>query len=421
MRKLSGAFLLVGGVTVIGLAGGAQLTQMAMAQGADPYRDLDTLARALHHIEDQYLQEVDTTSLIFGAIDGMTDVLDRHSVFLDPDEMAEAQVRTEGVYSGIGLELKRIAGQITVARVVPSSPADKKITRGEVLIAVDGSSIETLTEASERLRGADGSSVKLTLLRNGETRELEISRTRIRDRTVRVSDLGSGWSYAEISRFQRNTATDLERGLRSASPQRGVIIDLRGNGGGLLEEAVDVVDLFADTGLIVQTKGRGGALLESHSATPAAPYGKLKIIVLIDGDSASASEIVAGSLRTLCSATLLGTATYGKWSVQRLYVFESKSAIKLTIANYEISDQDAGTDQQGLQPDVLVERPTETRLAIAALERTLSADKAALEHLKALAANDDGKAAPLVLAPLTERLTLDPQMKAAWTLARSNR
>lgn len=421
MRKLSGAFLLVGSVTAIGLAGGAQLTQMAMAQGADPYRELDTLARALHHIEDQYLQEVDTTSLIFGAIDGMTDALDRHSVFLDPDELAEAQVRTEGVYSGIGLELKRIAGQITVARVVPSSPADNKVARGEVLIAVDGSDIETLSEAGERLRGADGSSVKLTLLRNGETRELELSRTRIRDRTVRVSDLGSGWSYAEISRFQRNTATDLERGLRSTSPQRGVIIDLRGNGGGLLEEAVDVVDLFADTGLIVQTKGRGGTLLESHSATPATPYGKLKIIVLIDGESASASEIVAGSLRTLCSATLLGTATYGKWSVQRLYVFESKSAIKLTIAKYEISDQDAGTDQQGLRPDVLVERPSETRLAIAALERTLSSDDAALAHLKTLAANDDGKAVPLVLAPLTQRLTLDPQMKAAWTLARSNR
>jgi carboxyl-terminal processing protease len=183
---------------------------------------------------------------------------------------------------------------------------------------------------------------------------------------------------------------------------------------------VSVVDLFAASGLIVQTRGRDGAILEAHHASPNPAFGHLKTVVLIDGDSASASEIVAGALRALCSASLVGTDSYGKWSVQRLYVFETKSAIKLTIARYEIADQDAGTDQVGLKPDLLVQRPTASTQAHAALVDLLSANPAALEHLSTLARAIKEDAPRRDPAPLDERLILDPQLKAAWTLARNS-
>ena len=421
MRKLTGAFLLVGSVTAIGLLGGAKLSQVAMGQGSDPYRELDTLAQALNHIEDQYLEPVRSVELIYGAIKGMTDVLDRHSVFLDPAALKAAQTRTEGVYSGIGIELREVDGEITIVRVVPQSPADDHIQRGEILLSVDGTPIDGLIQASEALRGQEGSTLHLKLKRAQATRSLTLVRSRIRDRTVRVSALGQGWAYAEIVRFQRNTASDLERGLRKAKPTHGVILDLRGNGGGLLEEAVSVVDLFAASGMIVQTRGRDGTTLEAHKAKPQPPFGHLKAIVLIDGDSASASEIVAGALRALCKATLVGSDSYGKWSVQRLYVFESNSAIKLTIAKYEIADPDAGTDHVGLRPDVPVRRSTQVSMAREALTKKLAGDDAALAQLALLSASEGPIITPAAInAPLSQRLTLDPQLKAAWTLARNS-
>jgi carboxyl-terminal processing protease len=412
--------LMVMGITALGLLGGAKLTRVAMAQGADPYRELDTLAQALNHIEGQYLRPVDSEKLIHGAIQGMTDVLDRHSVFLDPAALKEAQARTEGVYSGVGIELKAINKAITVVRIVPGSPADGKAERGDVLERVSGVPVTSLADAGDALRGPNLSEVTLTLSRAGQPQSITLERKQIRDRTVRVSRLGQGWAIAEIVRFQRNTATDLERGLRKISPKNGVIIDLRGNGGGLLEEAVDVVKLFANAGLIVQTKGRDGTTLESHSATKTAPYGHLNIIVLVDNESASASEIVAGALRTLCKATLVGTQTYGKWSVQRLYVFESKSAIKLTIAHYEIADPKAGTDKVGLSPDIVVEAKTPTSTAVQALKERLNGDPVAQAHLAQIIGTLSTSPNQPILAPLKRRLTLDPQLKAAWTLARTS-
>lgn len=414
------AFLLVGGIAALGLVGGAKIGQVAMAQGADPYQEIDTLAQALHHIESQYIEPIKTGELIFGAIEGMTEVLDKHSVFLDPDELESAQIRTEGVYSGVGIELKNIGGQITIFRVVPGSPADGKIERGETLVAVNGKTVPDLSAASEALRGEEGQTIALTLNGHERTRTVNLTRARIRDQTVRVSPLSNGWALAEISRFQRNTASDFNRGLRKHKPTQGVIIDLRGNGGGLLEEAVGVVNLFADAGLIVRTRGRDDTVLEEHYAQAPAPWKSLKLLLLVDGHSASASEIVAGSLRTLHNARLVGTETYGKWSVQRMYVFESKSAIKLTIAKYEIADEKASEMGKGLTPDSVVDRPNAHTIAIQALRKHLAGDDAALAHVDTLATAQSTSHSNPILLPLPERLTSDPQLKAAWTLALDN-
>ena len=421
MKRPLRSFLLVGGIAAIGLMSGAKLTQVAIAKGADPYQEIDTLAQALHHIEAQYIEPVETGSLILGAIEGMTDQLDAHSVFLDPDELEAAQVRTEGVYSGIGVEIKKIDDAVTVSRVVPNSPADGQIVRGDLLTAIDGQAMTDLKVIGAALRGREGQPVTLTIQRAGEKREVKLTRSRIRDQTVRVDSIGDGWVLAEISRFQRNTVADLERGLRQLKPSAGVILDLRGNRGGLLEEAVGVVNLFAESGLIVRTRGRDQAILEEHYAAKPTPWAQLQTIVLIDGQSASASEIVAGSLRTLHAAQLVGTPSYGKWSVQRLYVFESKSAIKLTIAKYEIADDAVGVDQEGLEPDLVVARPSPEAAAAAALRKRLAGDDKALTLLETLTNGLNNTTPPPILLPLTERLNSDPQLKAAWTLARANR
>ena len=189
MMKTVGAFLLVGGVTAAGLVGGSHLMQAAMAQGADPYRTLDTLAQALHHIEDQYIEPHPTGLLVEGAITGMTEKLDAHSTYLDPDDLKAAQVRTEGVYSGVGLELKTIDDAITVVRVVPGSPADGRVARGAQLTAVDGVGVERLSEASAALRGSEGTDVRLKLRVGDDDETVSLKRQRIRDRTVRVERL----------------------------------------------------------------------------------------------------------------------------------------------------------------------------------------------------------------------------------------
>ena len=414
------SFIIVGGIAGLGVLVGGKIGQVAMAQGADPYQEIDTLAQAIHHIEAQYIEPVSTGELIFGAIQGMADTLDPHTVFLEPDELSAAQVRTEGVYSGIGIELKTVSGNITVFRVVPDSPSDGHIEPGEQLIAVDGQPVGSLSQAGEALRGQDGAPVVVTLLSEGNRRDLTLIRARIRDKTVRLTTMDHGWALAEISRFQRNTASDLERSLRKLKPSRGVIIDLRGNGGGLLEEAVDVVDMFTKNGLIVRTRGRDDTTLEEHYAQPSAPWHHLKTIVLVDGESASASEIVAGALRSLHGAQLVGSPTYGKWSVQRLYVFESKSAIKLTVAKYEIANADVQPDTEGLKPDIRVDRFGPKKQAEMALRERLKGDQKALALVETLALTSDKDVVEPVFGPLKKRLHLDPQLKAAWTLALDN-
>jgi len=280
---------------------------------------------------------------------------------------------------------------------------------------VDDQPVANLAAASDAMRGEVNTSLKLTTRRGDKEHTTTLTRARVRDRTVRVTNLGRGWAIAEIARFQRNTAADLDQGIRSAAPSRGLIIDVRDNGGGLLDEAIGVVDLFATEGLIVRTRGRKDVVLEQHNATRAAPHKKLRLIVLINGESASASEIVAGSLRALTGATLVGTQSYGKWSVQRLYVFEDTSAIKLTVAQYEIVDENAGG--AGLAPNHRVDAPSPYLQTLTTLRKTLAHDDASLALLDGLAANTPQKVAQPHLGPLSERLTQDPQLAAAWKLA----
>lgn len=414
------AFFFIGAAMITGLASGGYITRTAWAKGVDRYSDLDTLAQALHHIESQYLDQFTTRDLIYGAIDGMMDSLDTHSVFLDPAQMNSTEVRTEGFFSGIGIEVKRIQGQNKVVRIVPEAPAEGQLQRGDTILEIDGQPAGTLQATSDSLKGEPGSSVRIKYQRGSEQLEATVVRERLRDRTVRVDMLKNGWAYAEVSRFQRNTASDLERGLRKAEPSRGIIMDLRGNGGGLLDEAVDVVDLFATSGMIVETRGRNSEVFERHDAGANAPFKHLKLIVLVNEESASASEIVSGALRALVGAQLVGTQTWGKWSVQRLYVFEDHSAIKLTVARYFLPGQMDPVDEVGLEPDHIVEQHTVQGLALQQLKSRLGSDPEAQALLDIVTHGTAQTPSHPYLGPLSERLTNDPQLEAAWTLARAN-
>ena len=413
------AFVLAGGVCALGLFSGVQVARTAVAAGSsDPYESIDTLASALHHVQAHYLSEVAPTDLIYGAIDGMMGVLDAHSQFLNPEELQANEVRTEGVYSGVGVELQDRMDSITVARTVPGSPADGVLIPGDVIIRIDGASVATIDDASDALKGAPETAVSMQYRRDDSVFETSLVRTRVRDKTVRVTPIERGWVIAEISRFQRNTAMDLRRGLEATDPANGIIIDLRGNGGGLLDEAIDVVDLFADRGLIVQTRGRGGTVLERHDAGSDSPYRHLSVVLLVDAESASASEIVAGSLRALVGARLVGTETFGKWSVQRVYVFEDKSALKLTVAEYEIANREP--DSGGLRPDVHIELSSIQDDLIARVETRLADDQEALDWLVGITDSAPNQPVDPPLGPLEDRLTQDPQLAAAWTIALAN-
>ena len=425
-KRGGGAWRAFLSVMTAGLMAGVHLTRSAVAKGNERYADLDTLALALHHIEAQHLAETNTRSLVYGAISGMTDSLDLHSTFLDPDAVREAEVRTEGWFSGVGIEINRSMGHVVITRTVPGGPADVAgVLRGDRLTAVDDHSAqgESLSTVSTWLQGEADTTVSLGLLRADKSMTITLSRARIRDKTVRVDLIKDGWVLAEMVRFQRNTAADLDSGLQTIAEStrlKGMILDLRNNPGGLLDEAVSVVDLFSNKGLVVETRGRSDMVLEHHDASGNSPFAHLDIIILIDEQSASAAEIVAGALQAHGRAKLVGQPSYGKWSVQRMYRFEDGSALKLTVARYHLAAETR--INAGLTPDLVVDMPTvhakNTQTLRQLIEPLEPASRTkALELIETL--TQDGSELVPIYGTISERLTHDPQLAAAWKIAQN--
>ncbi|MBW1980311.1 MAG: S41 family peptidase [Deltaproteobacteria bacterium] len=360
-------FLLVVVVLVIGWE--RLSVQDVSAEAKDVYEQLQVFSDALDIIQENYVKEVDQEKLIDGAISGMLKTLDPHSSYLNQDAYKELQVETKGSFGGIGIEITIRDGVLTVVSPLEGTPAyELGIQAGDQILKVDGEPTKdmSLMEAVKKMRGPKGTKVTLTIMRKGFTKpkEFTVIRAIIPIKSVRAKSMGSGIGYVRISQFQSTTTKDLRNALDSLEkelkPMRGLILDLRNNPGGLLDQAVKVSDEFLDEGLIVYTGGRIKSQdmeFRAHKNMHPHPY---PLVALVNEGSASAAEIVAGALQDQKRAVILGVKTFGKGSVQTVIPLRNGSAIRLTTALY-YTPSGRSIQATGIQPDIVVERrlPTE--------------------------------------------------------------
>ncbi|GAO05249.1 S41 family peptidase [Anaeromyxobacter sp. PSR-1] len=330
-----------------------------------PYRALDVFADVLGHVESSYLEPVDERELVYGAIDGMMARLDAHSSFMRPEVFEQLRDETTGEFDGLGLEVALEDGVLTVVSPMAESPGERAGLRpGDRILSIDGASTRDLglSGSIRRMKGAPGSQVVLEVDRAGFTapQRLTLVRERVRTRSVdlRVLDAGRGYLYLRVKAFQERTDRALAKALADGRAAlggeiRGLVLDLRNNPGGLLDQAVRVADAFLAEGIIVSTEGRDRREVEVQRARPKGTEPGYPMIVLVNRGTASASEIVAGALQDNGRAVVMGTQTYGKGSVQTIIELEDGSGLKLTVARY-YTPRHRSIQELGISPDVVV-------------------------------------------------------------------
>jgi carboxyl-terminal processing protease len=337
----------------------------AVPRKYSPYHKLDIFTRVLTYVENNYVEEVSQEELVYGAVKGMVKTLDPHSGFLTPEEYKDMKVETEGEFGGVGIEVELRDGKLVVIAPLQGSPAHKAGMRsGDRISAIDGRPTANMgiNDAIHRMRGKPGTRVRLTVERNEwpKARELELTRDVIRTVAVTSRMLEPGYGYIAIKQFNEKVTRQMEEQLTGLEKQaggklRGLILDLRNNPGGLFDQSVRVADAFLESGTIVKTMGRHGKVVDEERARPRGTHSGFPMIVLVNGGSASASEIVAGALQDHGRAVIMGTQTFGKGSVQTLIEFpQDGSALKLTIARY-YTPKGRSIQERGIRPDIVVE------------------------------------------------------------------
>ena len=351
---------------LVSMFAGAVMAKRLPSQGG-VYENLKVFTEALSYVESNYVEEVEPDKVIQGAIRGMLKTLDPHSSYMPPDVYREMQVETEGRFGGLGIEITMRDDVLTVVSPIEGTPAFRAgIQPGDQIIKVDGESTKemSLVDAVKKLRGPEGSAVTISIFRQGftEPKDFTISRAVIQIKSVRWTKLQDDIGYVKLRSFHKTTEEELEEALQDLGEQhiKTLILDLRNNPGGLLEQAIAVSNVFLEGGkLIVYTKGRlpnqnmkGFSKSDGfHVAYPMA--------VIINGGSASASEIVAGSLQDLHRATIVGTQSFGKGSVQTIIPLSDGSGLRLTTAKY-YTPGGGEINGKGITPDIVIEKPQET-------------------------------------------------------------
>ncbi|WP_232363841.1 S41 family peptidase [Desulfogranum japonicum] len=331
------------------------------SQNRDTYQQLETFANVLTLLQQHYVDEIDTEDVITGAITGMLSSLDPHSAYMSPEDFAELQEETKGSFDGIGLEITIRDEVLTVVAPIEGTPAAKQgIQSGDQILKINGEITKNLSliEAVQRLRGAKGTSVTLSIFRKSwqNMRDITLKRDIIPVQSVRSFELEPGIFYIRISNFQATTTRDFRKQLASEKkdhPIKGLVLDLRNNPGGLLDQAVKISDIFIEEGLIVSTKGRNGQeqmVFNAHKGGSDTDY---PMVVLVNGGSASGAEIVAGALQDHKRAIILGTSTFGKGSVQTILPIPGGAGIRLTTARYYTPSGDS-IQATGIKPDLIV-------------------------------------------------------------------
>jgi len=336
-----------------------------------PLNDLRVFTEVFHQIREAYVEEVDDRTLLENAIKGMLAGLDPHSAYLDEHSFSDLRVSTTGEFGGVGLEVGAEDGLVKVITAIDDTPAQKAgIEAGDLIIKLDNQPIKgmNLTDAVKMMRGEKGSKVTLTILREGVNQPFDITLTRevVHVTSVRSKILEPGYGYIRIAQFQSNTGEDFRKAIdklkRSNNGElKGIVMDLRNNPGGVLQASVEVVDALVDSGLIVYTKGRLPNAETSFRASPGDIIKGAPAVVLINGGSASASEIVAGALQDHKRALIVGTQSFGKGSVQTVLPLPENRAIKLTTALY-FTPNGRSIQAEGIVPDITVERAKLTKV-----------------------------------------------------------
>lgn len=328
------------------------------------YRQLELFARVLSYVQNNYVENVDEQQLMQGAIKGMLETLDPHTVYMPPDVFKEMKIDTSGEFGGLGIEIARRNDAIIVVAPIDDTPAQRAgIKSGDQLLKIDDEPTRSmeLARAIQKMRGPAGKKVMLTIMREGFSapREFAIIRDHIRISSVE-SALYGGIGYVKVKNFQERTDASLFkeleklRGQNNGKELRGLVIDMRNNPGGLLDQAVAIADRFLPGGLaIVSTRGRDGAQATEERAKDRDTEKAYPIVVLVNAGSASASEIVAGALQDHKRAVLMGVPTFGKGSVQTVIEMEDGSGLKLTIARY-YTPSGRSIQERGILPDFLV-------------------------------------------------------------------
>ncbi|MGZ9099697.1 MAG: S41 family peptidase [Brevundimonas sp.] len=359
MRKL-----LLMGAAVVTLVGVGAATAAGQTPRNEAFRMLALFGDVLGIVEQTYVVPVDDKKLIEAALQGMMGALDPHSNYLPPAGYGELQERTSGAYSGVGLTIQAEGGMVKVISPMDGSPAARAgVNAGDVISSIEGQSAAGLTvsQVSEKLRGAVGTSVKVTFLRDGEEpREVTLTREVIKIESV-TGRIEGDFGYLRVSTFNENTGRELSETiarLKAENPAlKGYVLDLRNNGGGLLDAAIAVSDAFLERGEIVSQRGRKADQIQRYGARPGDLTGGLPLVVLINYGSASASEIVAGALKDHQRATVVGLTSFGKGSVQTVIPLRNGSdgALSITTARY-FTPSGASIQKIGIEPDLEVSR-----------------------------------------------------------------
>ncbi len=360
------------------------LQRSALGKSPD-YEELLLFRDVMRRVEKNYVKQVSDKELIEGAINGMLQSLDPHSSYLTPELFKELQVETTGEFPGLGIEITLDNGILTIISPIEDTPAFRAgLQAGDKIIKIDGESTKniTLMKAVNKMRGKPGTKVTLTIMRAGFTKfkDFTITRDVIHVPSVKDHELAKGYPYFRVVNFQETTATDLQAAIKKYGGEagiKGLIIDLRNNPGGLLNQAFKVTNLFIDRGrLIVYTDGRKQDQRMEFRATRTGVHYKFKLAILINQGSASASEIVAGAIQDHERGLLVGTKTFGKASVQTIIPLENGGGLRLTTAYYYTPDG-RNIQKKGIQPDLDLEKQVEKQQ-----EELAKEDEKTLDRLK---------------------------------------
>ena len=338
---------------------------IAKAASSDTYRHLDLFGDVFERVRVDYVEKPDDNKLVVSAINGMLTGLDPHSSYMDPKSLRDIQVQTRGEFGGLGIEVTMEDGLIKVVAPIDDTPAAKAgVMANDIIIKLDDEQVQglPLDQAVEKMRGPVNTRIKLTIMRKGADKPIDVTIVRdvIRVKAVRSHSEGDDVGYIRITQFNEQTTDNLKKAITDLTSQlgpdkvKGFVIDLRNNPGGLLDQAISVSDAFLDKGEIVSTRGRNAEETQRFNARPGDLTKGKPVIVLINGGSASASEIVAGALQDHKRATLVGTRSFGKGSVQTIIPLGAgNGALRLTTARY-FTPSGRSIQAKGIEPDIKV-------------------------------------------------------------------